>query len=87
MEKNITETVKDGIGYFNPPLIMHEYEFMESHPDCNFVIKDTNCDDIMVNIVAYATDEKYNHKLTDMYKGKDEFLVITGMNFLGETRL
>lgn len=76
--------VKGGIGYFNPPLSIHKFNFMDVYPGCNFVIEGNDKDNMYVDIIAYATAIKYNNKLVELYCNASDYTVINGIDFSTE---
>lgn len=67
-------TIKDGIAYFEQPYKVDFVDFGYAHLDCDSIITEASAHYDEVEVVAYASEEKYNAKLykiyEESYKGK-----------------
>lgn len=60
-------TVKDGIAFYGTPYKIDFIEFGYNHLDCDSIITEESIDSDEVEVVAYATEGKYNAELYDVY--------------------
>ena len=60
-------TVKDGIAFYDTPYKIDLLEFAYDHLDCDSIISENDFESDEAKVIAYATEEKYNAELYDVY--------------------
>lgn len=60
--------IKNGIAYYDKPYKIDFIEFGYSHLNCDSIITEESIDLDEVEVVAYASEEKFNAKLYDIYE-------------------
>lgn len=61
-------TVKNGIAYYEEPYQTNLLEFAYAHLDCDSIISKNKSEQDKSEVIAYATEEKYNIELYDVYE-------------------
>ena len=64
--KEPKSTIKNGIAFYEEPYIIDYSIFVSNHLDCDSIIKDEAQYSDIVQVIAYATQERFNDTLRDV---------------------
>ena len=71
--------IKNGIVYCEQPIKENIFKFLFDHLDCNCVIKKQDMSQDTAEIIAYATEEKYNTVLDSEFSNNDSITIMQGI--------